>query len=875
MHVSTTMGVRERSDAELIAGARQGDSDAFGELYRRHVESATAAARALARSHSDADDLTSEAFARVLRALQRGGGPEVSFRPYVVTTVRNVFYDKVRRNREEPSDDMSDVVNVALLAAADNHEDGALAAAAFATLPERWQMVLWHTEVEGRSVAEIAPLLGVAPNAVAALAYRAREGLRQAYLQAHLRDQTAAECRECATSLGAYVRDGLSARDRRRVDAHLDGCESCTALVAEVTDTNNTLRAALIPALIGVSSTAYLSGIGGKGLLVRLRRVPKTQPMIVGVTVAASVIAVAAFAGFFGGRSGSQGSTGPASTATAQVVPAAGDPLANDSLVNDSLVNDSLADDSVPSTDSVPTSTPTGIAPPTVTTVATPTVVPTTPTPPTTVRRPPPPTRPTVPPPTVPPATTPVATTPIAATPVATNPATTNPATTNPATTVPVTTPPTVVPVPQSMTVASQQRSAALSGGQFRLQATVTNTGPSDISGLQLDVATPLSATLVRAEALSGPDRVATFVSADAPGWSCVGNVSCTLPSLASGQSSVLQLTFAVSTSAPARITFVPSVSSPADATVISPAITVAVASVADLLVAETERGALVAIGNTVVTCADRSPNCVAARAGTATGTAQDHNDHVMQYVNTAGGTFNSSSATLALTGTHSRAYLIWSGDIDQAGFAPSRKDFDKVRFTTPIGTTLVTANRTESFDAKVSGNTGMYAAYADVTALVSGSGIYSVADVQTALGRASFGGWSLIVIDHDDSLPERFMVVTAPFSVISGSSASTSLSFGVDLPEAMVNANGSIVAVGFEGDRSLQLDQISLSGDTVNNPFRGKIDGPRDAAFPNSLGTDVVVVATSGMNGDRLAFNASSGNDRVILPLLGVALDL
>ncbi|MCY7299720.1 MAG: hypothetical protein LH616_10965, partial [Ilumatobacteraceae bacterium] len=56
IRLATTMGVRELSDAELIAGARKGDSDAFGELYRRHVDSARAAARALTRSHSDADD---------------------------------------------------------------------------------------------------------------------------------------------------------------------------------------------------------------------------------------------------------------------------------------------------------------------------------------------------------------------------------------------------------------------------------------------------------------------------------------------------------------------------------------------------------------------------------------------------------------------------------------------------------------------------------------------------------------------------------------------------------------------------------------------------------------------------------------------------
>ena len=66
---------------------------------------------------------------------------------------------------------------------------------AFASLPERWQLVLWHTEVEGRSAAEVAPILGLAPNAVAALAYRAREGLRQAYLNAHIHAGPPEACR--------------------------------------------------------------------------------------------------------------------------------------------------------------------------------------------------------------------------------------------------------------------------------------------------------------------------------------------------------------------------------------------------------------------------------------------------------------------------------------------------------------------------------------------------------------------------------------------------------------------------------------------------------------------------------------------------------
>ena len=40
-------------------------------------------------------------------------------------------------------------------------------ARAFASLPERWQAVLWHCEIEGRTPAEVAPLLGLTAMSVA------------------------------------------------------------------------------------------------------------------------------------------------------------------------------------------------------------------------------------------------------------------------------------------------------------------------------------------------------------------------------------------------------------------------------------------------------------------------------------------------------------------------------------------------------------------------------------------------------------------------------------------------------------------------------------------------------------------------------------
>ena len=140
--------------------------------------------------------------------------------------------------------------------------EGGAAAKAFASLPERWQLVLWHLEVENQKPAEIAPLLGMSANSVSALAYRAREGLRQAFLNMHTGNLADDDCRETHDLLGGYVRRGLARRDTLHVEEHLDHCRRCTATYLELEEVNSSLSALLGPAVLGGVSAAYLGGGG-------------------------------------------------------------------------------------------------------------------------------------------------------------------------------------------------------------------------------------------------------------------------------------------------------------------------------------------------------------------------------------------------------------------------------------------------------------------------------------------------------------------------------------------------------------------------------------------------------------------------------------
>ncbi len=317
--MSTTLPrIDEPGDAELISAVRGGDVEAYGELFSRHVEAARRLARQLV-SPGDADDLVSEAFAKVLVVLQRGGGPDLAFRAYLLTAIRRLHVDKIRAGaRVHTTGDLTPFdPGVPFRDTAVEGFESAAAARAFASLPERWQTVLWHTEVEGQKPAEVAPLLGMSANSVSALAYRAREGLRQAFLEMHLQEVDDDTCAWTHRNLGAYVRNGIARRDANRVETHLTGCRKCTAIYLELSEVNSNLSGILAPALLGGALAAGYLGSAGSvvakgGLLVLLGRARD----LVAANASSSAIAGVAATAVLGGAVLITLDRGPSTTPT-------------------------------------------------------------------------------------------------------------------------------------------------------------------------------------------------------------------------------------------------------------------------------------------------------------------------------------------------------------------------------------------------------------------------------------------------------------------------------------------------------------------------------------------------------------------------------
>ncbi|MBL0781599.1 sigma-70 family RNA polymerase sigma factor, partial [Streptomyces albidoflavus] len=256
-------------DAALVRRMRGGDDGAYEELYRRHAEAVRRYARTCCRDAHTAEDLTAEVFARTLQAVRGGAGPTHAVRAYLLTTVRRVAAGWTRTaRREQLVEDFAvfaaqaartaevsdeDTLDLGADVLAMHEAEQSMAMRAFRTLPERWQAVLWHTEVEDESPSEVATLFGLDANGTRVLASRAREGLKQAYLQAHVstaltRDE---ECARYADRLGAYARGGLRARAEQGLRTHLKECSQCRLAALQIKEVAGGIPAVVPVAVIG------------------------------------------------------------------------------------------------------------------------------------------------------------------------------------------------------------------------------------------------------------------------------------------------------------------------------------------------------------------------------------------------------------------------------------------------------------------------------------------------------------------------------------------------------------------------------------------------------------------------------------------------
>ncbi len=176
------VGFTPGSDESLLVdAARGGDSEAFAELYRRHVGRIHALSLRLTGNVDAAETLTQDAFVRAWRKLERFEGRS-RFGTWIHRLTVNLALDRRRRAALERSrEGQGDPDDIRSVATAPVRSGSRIdLERAIAGLPPGARTVFVLHDVEGYRHREIAQRMGTAVGTVKAQLHRARRLLREA-----------------------------------------------------------------------------------------------------------------------------------------------------------------------------------------------------------------------------------------------------------------------------------------------------------------------------------------------------------------------------------------------------------------------------------------------------------------------------------------------------------------------------------------------------------------------------------------------------------------------------------------------------------------------------------------------------------------------
>ena len=169
-----------RSDEELMSEVAEGDLSAFGQLVRRHQHSAWNAAFRLVGDLHVAEDISQEAFLRILGAAHRYQ-PTAAFRTYLYRIVTRLCRDHHRKASPYPCEDPDEQAHYhpspdACVAA---REERHAVQEAIASLPVKQREAIVLRYYERLSYEEIAEVTGTSRKGVERLLARGRAALTE------------------------------------------------------------------------------------------------------------------------------------------------------------------------------------------------------------------------------------------------------------------------------------------------------------------------------------------------------------------------------------------------------------------------------------------------------------------------------------------------------------------------------------------------------------------------------------------------------------------------------------------------------------------------------------------------------------------------
>lgn len=214
----------------------------------------------------------------------------------------------------------------------------------------------------------------------------------------------------------------------------------------------------------------------------------------------------------------------------------------------------------------------------------------------------------------------------------------------------------------------------------------------------------------------------------------------------------------------------------------------------------------------------------------------------------------NAASAILSLPAQSTVLYaeLLWSGSYNVSGQNLSAFINNNVTFTTPAGVFSIPfdpVTATTIFNM-------FYVRSADVTSIVqaSGAGTYTVGGIvatTSALDNTTnAGGWTLMVVYENPTLPIRNMSIFVTSEFVSSGSGSTPAVIAGFLTPTSGAVSGRLQVSALEGDSNRTGDEL-LFGPTIGtlNPVSGP-NNPVDNFFVSQINGDDGMLNTTGTFG-------------------------
>lgn len=211
-----------RTDAQLVAAVRSGDSHAFADLYREHVDSVRCVAFNLVGDTDATADAVQDTFARALQHLDDLRQAN-RFRPWLLAIARHVATDQLRARKRLA---LLDRTHAESLVASGPGPEGVAEVRELADQVQRCVAGLSRRDAAavtmvtqlGFTPSQVADALGVTQGAAKVIVHRARRRLRHALTLELMVKQPSLACDEF---------QNLFLDDPLRASRHIEGCQAC------------------------------------------------------------------------------------------------------------------------------------------------------------------------------------------------------------------------------------------------------------------------------------------------------------------------------------------------------------------------------------------------------------------------------------------------------------------------------------------------------------------------------------------------------------------------------------------------------------------------------------------------------------------------